>query len=368
MNEFRASSLERYQLCPGSWWACIDLESQSSKAADLGTRVHAAHSDSKQVSKLSPEELEIYEAQKAGVEVLKAELLSGDVGEIREEECVFPIDNEHEVSGHPDLIIVGQGAKDSVVDNQRVALVVDYKTGWKTVTGAARNLQLRAYARMAREMVRVDAVIVAIVPRSGKVTEVAVYSPGQLGEAFVEISGIVKGAADRNAKRIPSTKACEYCPAAGTPKCPESRAVVTNEVKAIDFSQLTGQQIADRLDVFSLAKKIMAREEEVYREMLAQDPGAIPGWQLKPGRINREVDTLAAWQALNGYLTPEQFAASCKVKLGEMKGALKKVVDSKGKAFDGRWKTFLSQCSTEKQTRPVLCKIGAMDVEAEELT
>lgn len=214
-----------------------------------------------------------------------------------------------------------------VVSN--TALVLDYKFGRGDVEPAPGNLQLRMQALcLAQEQPELSQVFVGIVaPRAAdkeNALSLARYTAADLRFAYAETAAAARRAVLPNQPRVAGLKQCKYCLAAGTERCPESRAVVGAALlTANSESALACPVTCEELDRIVLAEKMLEKYAEARKQqakdMLAANPDAIPGWSLKPGRKSAKVaDASAAYARVCDKMGAASFAKACKVSLLEL--------------------------------------------------
>ena len=81
----------------------------------------------------------------------------------------------------------------------------------------------------------------------------------------------------------------------------------------------TGLEATALLDRLKTIETLIADVRTHYKELLARDSAAVPGWFLQPGAIRRSVtDPLEAYRCLSHELSPEQFTGCVTVKIGEL--------------------------------------------------
>ena len=81
----------------------------------------------------------------------------------------------------------------------------------------------------------------------------------------------------------------------------------------------TGKAASELLDRLKGIESLIAEIKAHYKEALARDSSAVPGWFLQPGAIRRSItDPMEAYRLVSETLSPEQFAGCVTVKLGEL--------------------------------------------------
>lgn len=342
--------MERYQLCPGSWNAERGIAEETSHDAETGNRIHAALAGETVTPPLTDDEERTMEACRSQATSLLDTLLPH-----RDE---MHLERRYwwngEWSGKPDVVAI-----DTL---QGHAVVIDYKTGRGDVTEAAGNMQLRALAVLVSAEHWPERVTVAIVQPLAGAVSVCEYGPDELMKAHEEVAGIVSAIHWPEATRRPSSKACKYCKAKGTERCPESIAAV--ESLPMEVSRdgreivLTPERLSELLEKLPMVEKVIEAIRGKARRMLEAGE-TVPGYTLKPG-VERETitDLTTVYnRAVAAGVNSEAFMACVSVTKTKLKDVVKAATGEKGKALDARMETILAGCTETKAAAPSLAKI-----------
>lgn len=250
------------------------------------------------------------------------------------------------------------GQIDRAKVSPRVIMGTDWKCGRIAVAPAESNLQIRAYAVLLdNAFPGRDEVIMSIIqPFVSKDPIVVGYGRAELDHSRRELDTTLKRAAEPDAKRIPGEH-CRYCPCRKT--CPEAWAVPTAVANVRPSELVTGAQIAAFLDRVPLAKQVIEAVETEAKRLLAENPEAVPGYRLKPGRTIAEITSPEIVYARVAALGVDQKAFMSAVKLGKEKLelAIRGATGLKGKALGQQLAEVISGCTSEKQAAPSLAKI-----------
>lgn len=346
-----ASSMERYLLCPGSYAAERGLPDTTSADSETGNRIHAALAGETVTPPLTDDEERTMEACRRQADDLITEIIPNNDAIHEEKRLWFG----NQWSGKPDVVAV-----DCIFAE---GLVIDYKTGRGEVAKADGNMQLRALAVLVADEHKLERVTVAVVQPLAGPPSVCLYSAGDLKVAQKEIAGIIDSIHKTNAPRIPSTKACQYCKAKGTERCPESIAVV--EALPLEISRdgntlvITPGQMSELLEKLPMVEGIIESIRAKAKRMLQADPNAVPGWTLKPGAERETITdpTTVFNRASAAGVNSEAFMACVSVTKTKLKDAVKAATQDKGKALDARMESILAGCTETKQAAPSLAKV-----------
>jgi len=347
-NKPSASSMERYQLCPGSWNAEQGIQEETSADAEMGNRIHAVLAGETVTPPLTDDEERTMEACRSQAQALLDTLLPH-----RDE---MHLERRYwwngEWSGKPDVVAI-----DTL---QGHAVVIDYKTGRGDVTEAAGNMQLRSLAVLVSAEHWPERVTVAIVQPLAGAVSVCEYGPDELMKAHEEVAGIVSSIHWPEATRHPSSKACKYCKAKA--KCPEALALAESAPLAVsrDGRELviSPDRIAEFLGHVPAIEAVVEAVKAKARRMLEAGE-TVPGWTLKPGAERETITdpTTVYNRASAAGVNSEAFMACVSVTKTKLKDAVKLATGEKGKALDARMETILAGCTETKAAAPSLAKV-----------
>lgn len=354
-----ASGIEKMALCPGSWNASRGISNTGGADATAGTATHAVLAGDTDEDTLTASQVLTLET----IGEIEREIIREVFGTIptneaiREERLWFHDETTLRFSGQLDFLMVSAD-----IVSRDVALIIDYKTGHKASTDAAVNWQLAAQAVLVDCHYALDEVVVAIIqPNCRPRYTLARYNDHALHEAEAAIMAVLDAAAKPDATRIPGLKQCMYCPA--KPHCPEAQGIVASmslsEVHQTNGVVVTGDILAQRLEIGKLAKLIIASNEADAKRILADDPNAIPGWGLKPGAV-KEICTdpsalFARFVELGG--TPAQFMPCVAIGKAKLKEAVRVITSTKGRALESEIIGLYFGLTESKQSAPSLERI-----------
>ena len=347
-NKPSASSMERYQLCPGSWNAEQGLPEETSEDAEIGNRIHAVLAGETVTPPLTDDEERTMEVCRSQAQALLDAILPH-----RDE---MHLERRYwwgkEWSGKPDVVAV-----DCVFAE---GLVIDYKTGRGDVASAEGNMQLRALAVLvAREHHLVKVTVAIVQPLAGSVS-VCTYESLDLCRADEELAGIIASIQKPDAPRRASSKACKYCKAKAT--CPEALALAESAPLAVsrDGRELviSPERIAEFLGQVPAIEAVVEAVKAKARRMLEAGE-TVPGWTLKPGAERETITdpTTVFNRAAAAGVNSEAFMACVSVTKGKLKDAVKLATSEKGRTLDARMETILAGCTETKAAAPSLAKV-----------
>ena len=347
-NKPSASSMERYQLCPGSWNAERGIAEETSHDAEMGNRIHAVLAGETVTPPLTDDEERTMEACRSQAQAILDTILPHR-DEVHLERRYWW---GKEWSGKPDVVAI-----DCIFAE---GLIIDYKTGRGDVASAEGNMQLRALAVLAANAHSLERVTVAIVqPLAGEVS-VCLYSAGDLSVARKEILRVIDAIQKPGAPRNPSSKACKYCKAKAT--CPEALALAESAPLAVsrDGRELviSPDRIAEFLGHVPAIEAVVEAVKAKAKRMLEAGE-TVPGWTLKPGAERETITdpTTVYNRAAAAGVNSEAFMACVSVTKGKLKDAVKAATGEKGKSLDARMETILAGCTETRAAAPSLAKI-----------
>ena len=333
----RASSIHRYRRCAGAPAAEASLPKEfthrTAKWTGDGTLVHEALCDDSKVAALPDDLMEIVESMSLAAEYTIDKILPLGQEGIERLECVrertapFLVyyDGKPFIAGHPDLIQYG------TIYGRRVAVILDFKSGYLDVPASECNDQLRAYSvGVWQESIGQDEplaeVYAAIVPRFGRSTPVQ-YETDDLKRALLDLWEVHEATRNALAVRNPSVDACRYCPARATSACPETLHPPETLINMPSLINLSPKQKGELLTVCEqVAGNIKALREILYAELEAS-PEAVEGWWLAPGNVSKPInDTGKCYNVVAEYIEPEEFQALTKVKKKPLVDTLKGII------------------------------------------
>jgi len=169
---------------------------------------------------------------------------------------------------------------------------------------------------------------------------------------------------DPQAKRIPGEVQCKFCLAKR--KCHEYQqwagSSVPNMLSLLDVpaAAWTPQQRAIFLDRKGVAQKWLDDCEAAIKQAMAEDPNAVPGYQLKPGAKRETIvnaqGVYERFSVIGG--TPEQFMKCVNVKKTQLKEQVSAITGARGKALDKAIGTMTEGCVEVKQNAPSIERQG----------
>lgn len=346
-----ASGAERLHNCPGSWLlerTCPPLPSTAD--ADSGIRIHAAlagfdvklsdeeEKTRQECERLCAELVEVWYPFSAGRSLLSEKRIA-----LRDAQ-LSPL-----LTGRFDRLYFSAG------DN---GLLIDWKTGHTGAEVAASNLQLRALAVMAANEYGLNAVRVAIIqPNAAPQVSVADYDCDDLSTAERLLSAALAAAQSPLSPRKPGAW-CQYCRAKAV--CPEFREQGLAVAKfSCGLPDMPGDQLATLLDQCKLAEQVVDAARSEAKRRLTENPEAIPGWRLKPGRhtetVTKPQDVFA--RAYARGVRQEDFLSCVTVGKAKLEAAVKAATGFKGMALESTMDVILDGCTETKVSAPILERV-----------
>jgi CRISPR/Cas system-associated exonuclease Cas4 (RecB family) len=343
-GKISGSGMAAYAACAGRFNLESTMpEGESSPYADMGTRIHEYIATGK--GNLKESELEIAELCIAYRKEALDSINAGDVTKTILEERYWYDDL---YSGQIDRIdFIGE----------ETAILTDYKTGRNAQSNASENLQLRAYAVLAKKnFPNLKRVFVCIVQPMAGPTTITEYEEIDINLATEQIVEICRKAYAPDAPRNPSPEACKYCRARAI--CPEAggkvRSLAKNSVESI--LALSDDQLAEYNDAADVAESVIeAIRSETRRRLNAGS--SIRGFEQKAGRSTRTIENAdEAYTRLADILGAPEFAQCCKVSVSQLEKAVVAKLQLKAKEGKEKLAELLGDVLTTKQGEPVMSR------------
>lgn len=274
--------------------------------------------------------------------------------------------------GHPDLWEYRPN---------KLLFIGDYKFGYKVVTPAGANLQLRSYGVMGAELHDCDKVVVAITqPRLGfqdRIT-MAVYDREQIEASREQLYQIWDDCKKPDATLVAGEEQCRYCKA--KLNCPAYQETMRDGAQVIPFPdakltkaakestaetqlrQCSDEQLAKMLDFLAFAEFIKETAKDVARDRIRA--GGMPGYRLgKEKELRKVTDVAKAVELLEVAGIPQdKIMGCCSMALGDDGGIAEAWREAKG----GTWKdtkdginALLAEVIERSTTRPSIEKVDA---------
>lgn len=256
------------------------------------------------------------------------------------------------------------GLPDVIFRAGKKALIIEYKTLAGDVPESADNRQLRDQAVLLKGNVP-GIELIGVLVNQPLVTHspvVCVYDTAALKRAEHEMFDRVRASNDPNAQAIAGKRQCNFCAAKNY--CVEYQrwagAMVPAMLNVLDVpvSAWTPEQRGYFCDNYSIASKWLDTSRAECERVLAEDPAAVVGWELKPGSIKETIiqpeTVFQKFCQVGG--TQEAFMTCVSVGKTKLKEALAKVTGAKGKSLDEAIKVVTAGCVSASQNKPSLVK------------
>src|SRR5215469_11616025 len=297
-----ASIWRRLELCNASW--ALEQEAhrlgqvahKRSPEADRGDRIHARMAGAQVELDQAEETTAVFLRERAEEQVIRI-FGTKDIPSITERRLWLDYDGKKALSGRFDVVYF----------TEKLALVIDYKTGWLEPDPAETNSQLKVLAVLVGiALPSVEEIVVQIISGPYGVTE-ARYNLETLSQAYREIIATLRAINDPNAKFAPSPEACRYCPA--TMICQAYRDATVGPVAKLQIAELPlePERAAKLVDEVSMLRRLCDSVEEFYADKWQADLGfTIPNYAMVRGPQRRTVeDWRAARKRLQEFIEPE---------------------------------------------------------------
>lgn len=355
-----ASGAHRWMNCPGSHTAEAACPADEGDAyAAHGDRIHQALAGLPVTPPLSDEEADTYERSfNQETHLLDRYFPNASRAIHREQRLWLFRQMKKASSAKLDFCAVGEST----------ILIIEYKTLFGDQIESARNPQLRLQAVLAADehaTVTHEKVVVAIVqPWKSGTPDVCEYSPADIGTARGEVFAALDRVNQPDAPRIPGPW-CKFCRAKLS--CPEAQAqlsVVATVGQSLAL--MDNARLADFLNLIADCKPLIKAAESEAKKRLG-DEQELPGWELSPGKSQREItDTQRVFAQASELhkVTADEFTAICGVGLGDLEKLLRRkskerASELKGKALKNAVDTVLDGCVEVKTSARSLHRVGA---------
>jgi hypothetical protein len=240
-------------------------------------------------------------------------------------------------------------------------LIIEGKTLFHPVAPADTNDQLRELVALAHyNYPGVLTLSVAILqPHVERPLSIATYDSLEAELALRLLRWHLADIAQPDLPRIYGPW-CRFCPALEF--CPEARASI-EPILASEFdSDLQGRlALPIGTDGAAFLRRVLAARalceslQAAYKAFLSENPDALPGFSLKPGKSKRGItDVGAAYDALAGTVSLEDFLECASVSVTRLQDALGKATGLKGKSLRDTFNARLGDVLEFKTDAPSL--------------
>lgn len=241
---------------------------------------------------------------------------------------------------------------DSVHRKGTKALIVEYKTLSSDIPQSPKNLQLRDQVCVfdVESPLLTEIAVCVIQPLATHDPELCVYQRADIMRAREQLYARVAASNKPDAVRTPGEVQCKYCKAvttckeynkwAGSMVSAKTQMDAVYDIMDLAISEWTPAMRVVFLERLPAAQKWLDECKDAMKKLLAADPEAIPGYELKPG-ARREIITnpqgvFDRFSASGGTL--EQFMDCISVAKTKLKEKLSAVAKTKGKKLDEQMK------------------------------
>lgn len=316
-HPFSPSCLSRRELCPGSWSVELNLPDTETPEAASGTRIHKAVEMMLTLKEgesftMQIEESEAELARKC-VAKLKEINLKGLPIECEKKVCYYTRQGDLLYSGIVDVIFFDK--------EEDCVTIVDWKSGFNTVTEAKDNLQGGGYALAGMQEYQCKkARVIFYNPR---IEQFSQHLFTDWRGIYDVVNGIIQGCIVKDAPLRPSENACKYCKGALSGACP----ALQSQTLGISVSAKAGliEQLKDLSDEKALelyeackpAQKLIDAIESEIKER-AEKNGSCGDYVIKMVSGGYECKDIQNCFRVSG-LTPDSFLNCCAVSLPKLK-------------------------------------------------
>lgn len=354
-HHFGPSSLERRELCPGSFRMEKDLPSVETEDSKSGTSLHEAialvlEGRASEVS-ISPEDADLVKLMEDKFYEIKG---TEPKDFFIEKQLSFSYCGIEQFSGTADVLIV---AGDRVI-------IIDWKTGHRPVAEAADNIQGAGYALSAMQtFVKNVAEVHFFNPR---IKQDSAHTFTDKNALAAYIMRVISSCQKEDAQLVQGEKQCRYCKAAAHGTCPmltktaETTAIKAEElIQLKSLSDLTVDELCELKRRCDLVAKLGERVDNRIKAV-CEESGSCGRWTLKEVSGGKEIkDINAAFNAVSGILDASKFLDACSVSVSKLKDAFASVLKENGtfrtkKEGEAQFMATLSELIFEKPSKKQL--------------
>lgn len=396
------SALDRYAICPMSFWLSEGCPDVQSDAADYGTRLHAqmaealstiVNKDSHLVFDRPGTEwfgwlelnfpMEVIVSVQRFVDIVDA-IQGGYIWTpfrmLLEHHVEIPLGDDDPLKAAPDFGTMF-GTADVVCEfhDRKEALVVDWKFGYRNIPMASDTMQTAAYAVGVSDESGLKTVTAAIVaPHAASDMQgekcAMKFTEDTLKFARSSVRGVVDRILDAR-KNIANAKAlcvkgdnCTYCRAMTAGKCPVMMEAV-EEITTTGGYQLESIAAMDDTQLSILKGKISmidkiskAVDDEMKKRCLASATKSCGDYMLKEKNAPAEVEDLkTAFEAVRDFVTIDEFLSVCKLSVSKLKALYSQNAKEANffptkKAAEAEFSTIIQPLLVEKPPQTVLVR------------
>lgn len=327
------SNMGSYQLCPGKFLAEKGMPDIPNEYSEAGDKMHLAW-EKDDPSGLDEEEVELLSAAWQQREKLQADW---------QQQFAIPsesLDRKREyrewVTGKDGVEIFSVKMDERwIAPEQRLALVIDLKTGREPAPPPSDNWQLRTGAVALYMNHPIIHCRTAIIQPWCKTQPPCDYDLESLRRSARLIAETVTKITKPNQPRTPGEVQCRWCKAKAT--CPEANTEMLTIQPVQSWPTIPPERKLELWDAAHRAEKIAADIKALVRADVVK--GLIPGLRMKPGASVREITDLAGVYGLlvgeiGENLKPSEFAAACSMKLKALADLYRKHTGCTKKAAD----------------------------------
>ena len=304
-HECGPSALYRRQACPASMLAERGLPEESGPDAEEGTMLHE-------------KVVEVYERGESAMEGLtdeQAEAVGRAVGFLRafdgrgepwvfEERLTLFDESFHRVNfGRLDAV--------KVIQEEGLAILVDFKFGRNPVSSPAMNLQFANYAAMVAQEYGVSRVECHLVqPRVFEKAEPFTFT--KFDGIVKTIKRIIARCNELDAERL-AGEHCKYCKAKCG--CPAFGRFST-EVATLNSSAITAENAADLAGFITQLRKQCDRATDMLKEAVKEAGGQLGNLRLVVRSGNRCADSKELYGCVRDVISADDYMALVEPKIG----------------------------------------------------
>ena len=342
-----ASDAEANERCPGRHRMSLGMADSSTPQSIRGDVIHQYLHDPTSIELDSDDMVlanKCIQQREALLDIMWDDWRTNPPKIIQEERIWYA---KNRFSGMPDFVAIRNG----------ICLLADYKTGRIKVANAADNRQLMWLAVLIFSKYNVNEITVSVIqPYCGPATS-HTYDTLALRKVRARVTLVLRRMESNQGFLRPGEKQCKYCKAKELCPALQSKARAISRVQ--DVTALAPAQMTEALNVIPALRQMCTAIEDRARDMIEEDPLAVPQYELVAGKTTRRIKgPQMALHALvgDGLIDESGFLQSCSVGITALRKNVQQFAEISPTETYKAINTSLANQIEEKQGKAKLCR------------